>query len=239
MAFLRLSVLLFASLLGAVASRKVPLSVYYEAMCPFCSNFIVNRLPKLFESGLISAVDLELLPYGNARLDSNGSISCQHGQYECLLNTVEACAIRISPSVLEHFSFIYCVERSVKDGRYMNWEACFQKTGFDSKSVIDCYNSGCGIKLELQYKTKTEALQPPHLYVPWVVVNGKPLYEDYENFEHYICKAYGGAPPKACEGLLTISKNTISKEEEPFCLVEGRNSSSKTKRRHQKEDLHS
>ncbi|KAG6523389.1 hypothetical protein ZIOFF_013246 [Zingiber officinale] len=140
---------------------------------------------------------------------------------------------------LEHFSFIYCVERSVKDGRYMNWEACFQKTGFDSKSVIDCYNSGCGIKLELQYKAKTEALQPPHLYVPWVVVNGKPLYEDYENFEHYICKAYGGAPPRACEGLLTISKNTISKEEEPFCLVEGRNSSSTTKRRHQKEDLHS
>ncbi|XP_042461278.1 gamma-interferon-responsive lysosomal thiol protein-like isoform X2 [Zingiber officinale] len=192
MAFLRLSVLLFASLLGAVASKKVPLSVYYEAMCPFCSNFIVNRLPKLFESGLIFAVDLELLPYGNARLDSNGSISCQHGQYECLLNTVEACAIRISPSVLE-----------------------------------------------LQYKAKTEALQPPHLYVPWVVVNGKPLYEDYENFEHYICKAYGGAPPRACEGLLTISKNTISKEEEPFCLVEGRNSSSTTKRRHQKEDLHS
>lgn len=47
----------------------------------------------------------------------------------------------------EHFSFIYCVEHSVKDGQYMNWEACFQQTGFNSKAVIDCYNSGYGIKV--------------------------------------------------------------------------------------------
>ena len=26
-------------------------------------------------------------------------------------------------------------------------------------------------------------------------------FQDYENFEAYICKAYKGTPPKACEGL--------------------------------------
>lgn len=57
---------------------KVSLVLYYETLCPYCSNFIVNYLEPLFEDDeLIEIVDLRLVPYGNAKISSNGTIICQ------------------------------------------------------------------------------------------------------------------------------------------------------------------
>lgn len=201
----------------AASAPKVPLALYYEALCPYCSNFIVNYLSKIFTDGLLDIVDLNLVPYGNARIGSNNSITCQHGPYECLLNTAESCAINAWPDVHKHFAFIYCVESLVVEHNYTEWESCFQKTGFDSQTVVDCFNSGYGTKLELQYAAETSALEPPHRYVPWVVVNGKPLYEDYENFEAYICKAYKGNLPTACKALPLDMQEKKVKKFKPVC----------------------
>lgn len=47
-----------------------------------------------------------------------------------------------------------------------------------------------GDTLQRLAKERTASLQPPHQYVPWVVVNGIPLGDDYENVQTYICAAY-------------------------------------------------
>jgi interferon, gamma-inducible protein 30 len=71
-------------------AEKVSLELYYESLCPYCSRFMVNRLAGIFEDGLIEAVDLRLVPYGNARIGANGDISCQV-KTEAQSNCVRVC----------------------------------------------------------------------------------------------------------------------------------------------------
>ncbi|KAI3896370.1 hypothetical protein MKW92_048037 [Papaver armeniacum] len=116
-------------------ASKVSLALYYETLCPYCSRFMVNYLPKIFSNGLIDIIDLKLVPYGNARISADNIITCQHGPNECVLNTVEACAIYVWPSL------------------------------------------------------------------------------DYENFQTYVCNAYKGTPPTACQGKqLEISTTAKSNQ---------------------------
>ncbi|KAL2455089.1 gamma-interferon-inducible lysosomal thiol reductase [Forsythia ovata] len=62
---------------GGSEKEKVTLELYYESLCPYCSNLIVNYLYKLFDSGVIAITQLKLVPYGNAKIRANGTITCQ------------------------------------------------------------------------------------------------------------------------------------------------------------------
>ncbi|KAH7834917.1 hypothetical protein Vadar_020918 [Vaccinium darrowii] len=54
---------------------------------------------------------IELLGHNNLRSSTRrSSLTTLHGPMECLLNTIEACAISIWPDLNKHFSFIYCIE---------------------------------------------------------------------------------------------------------------------------------
>ncbi|KNA08336.1 hypothetical protein SOVF_163520 [Spinacia oleracea] len=158
-------------------AEKVTLDLYYESLCPFSIKFIITELPLIFQNGIIDIVDLRLFPWGNAELSSHTSFTCQHGPHECLLNTVEACAIDMWPDLEDHFLFIGCVESQVFKGKYKEWGACFKEFGLDPKHVTSCYKGEDGKKLELKYANLTSALKPPHDFVPWVVVAGKPLFD--------------------------------------------------------------
>ncbi|KAI3866312.1 hypothetical protein MKW98_007967 [Papaver atlanticum] len=190
---------------------KVILALHYETLCPYCSNFMVNYLPQIFKNGLIDIIDLQLIPYGNAKITSDKVITCQHGPTECELNTVEACALQVWPAMDKHFNFINCVETFVYNGQQSQWKSCYSKLGYEEQPINECYNSGLGQQLELGYAKATGALNPPHKYVPWVTVNDVPLYDDYRNFQTYVCNAYQGTKPTACQAQqMEITSKTKS-----------------------------
>ena len=51
--------------------------ICYESLCPYCENFIVNYLIDVFTEGIDAIADVKLFPYGNAKVNSNGNITCQ------------------------------------------------------------------------------------------------------------------------------------------------------------------
>ncbi|KAJ4823515.1 hypothetical protein Tsubulata_017892, partial [Turnera subulata] len=202
--------------------QNVTLSVYYESLCPYCADFIVNHLAKVFDQGLISITNLRMVPWGNSFIKADGTFACQHGPNECLLNAVEACSITIYPDVDRHFRFIHCVERLSLENKLNEWVNCFDMSRL-GKVPIDCYTSGYGNVLERKYAAETSQLNPPHRFVPWVVVNNQPLQEDFENFASYVCKAYKGPRvPEVCKSLPSENNPLQKKDALNSVLISGK-----------------
>ncbi|KAH9554287.1 hypothetical protein CY35_08G056900 [Sphagnum magellanicum] len=182
--------------------EKVKVELYSESLCPYCANFIINYLNPFFNNGLIDIVELRIIPYGNAHIHADGSLTCQHGQDECYLNIIQTCAIRLWPKVTDWFPFIYCLERLPRATAAQDWKSCVEPSHLDLAPLLECSASPLGEKLELEFAAETDRLQPPHKYVPWVLVNGEPLYENYEDVAIYVCKDYQGTKPAVCSRLL-------------------------------------
>ncbi|EEF35685.1 Gamma-interferon-inducible lysosomal thiol reductase precursor, putative [Ricinus communis] len=181
-------------------AAKVNLSVYYEALCPSCADFIVRNLMTIFNNGLIDIINLRMIPWGNAHVNRvNNTMVCQNGLDECELNTIQACAINVWNNVNKYYALIYCIEFLAIEGRHRNWLTCFSSLGLSKKPVMECYKNGNGTKLDVVYGYETTHLKPPQTFVPWVLVNNQPLGTDYKNFTAYVCNAYKGDPvPTAC-----------------------------------------
>jgi interferon gamma-inducible protein 30 len=60
--------------------------------------------------------------------------------------------------------------------------------------MTTCGTGPLGDTLQRRALERTESLVPPHKWVPWVVVNGIPLFDDFDNVATFICAAFNGYP---------------------------------------------
>lgn len=75
--FLLFNLLFVTALTPAISCKKVSVGLYYESLCPYSASFVVDSLATIFRDGLISIVDLELVPWGNAKIYGTQTIKCQ------------------------------------------------------------------------------------------------------------------------------------------------------------------
>jgi len=177
---------------------KVKVDFYEESLCPFCGAFIRTALKDFVQSRLIDIAELRIIPSGNVIVGPDNSIYCQHGPLECAGNKLEACAVHLYPEVNKWYPYVECLTKqgmSIVD----NAAKCAQDSGLDEKAIDECYEGELGEKLTRAALKETAELQPPHTYVPWLVVDGEPAYDDYENVAALVCEAYTGTKPEECE----------------------------------------
>ncbi len=149
--------------------------------------------------------DVLFVPYGNAHWAASGdswTFTCQHGEKECAYNQIESCSNFYISNPLEAFNFIKCVEAN--DGnRKATYDdtiaLCSQEaylTALETSLISQCWNSQQGLELEHANALLTDALNPPHTWVPWFVGQGVHNDDIQAQIEasllDYVCANYTG-----------------------------------------------
>ncbi|XP_017491966.1 PREDICTED: uncharacterized protein LOC108380108, partial [Rhagoletis zephyria] len=129
-------------------------------------------------------------------MEVNGTIECQHGPEECYGNVVQACLLFANGGdAKQSLTFITCmIEQPNSDDTHSAAKKCADDLKLDWSSLSACANGPQGAKLIAANKAKTDALNPAHQYVPWILINGVHT-EDLENkclanLLGYLCKNY-------------------------------------------------
>ncbi|XP_069783852.1 gamma-interferon-inducible lysosomal thiol reductase-like isoform X1 [Narcine bancroftii] len=155
-------------------SEPVHISLYYECLCEGCRGFLVLQL---FPTWLLlnEVMNVTLVPYGNT-MERNESgkwiFNCQHGQEECTGNMIEACLMHTLQNVKRFFPIIFCMESAPDVISAAQLCLKVYEPTVDWTEIEKCVNGNLGNKLMHQNAERTEALNPPHKYVPWILVNG-------------------------------------------------------------------
>ncbi|KAM6041589.1 gamma-interferon-inducible lysosomal thiol reductase [Chlamydotis macqueenii] len=193
--------------LSRPATAPVEVSLFYESLCPACRWFLVQQL---FTAWLLlpeEALSVTLVPYGNAQernVSGKWQFQCQHGSEECLGNMIETCLMYEAKNFSTYFPLIFCLESGSSVTK--NLEACLQiyAPQLDAGRVAACVQGDTGAALMHRNAQLTQALDPPHHYVPWILINGKHTEELQEQAQTsllgLICRLYQGEKPKSCGG---------------------------------------
>ncbi|CAO4365348.1 unnamed protein product [Caenorhabditis nigoni] len=204
---------------AATHNQKINITVLIEALCPDCQNFLTKQLYPVVFKNFGDFVNIELVPFGNAKIQEDGTIKCQHGEEECSINKFEGCFID-SMADQSPLPTLSCIEESLqKKVEFADAvQQCFEKLqigGDIQRLTQSCLVSKLGADLQTRAAATTNNVWPEqHKFVPWVVVNGVSLtsLQGFQNqLPTLLCEWYSGDKPiPYCETALKMKYKKAS-----------------------------
>lgn len=152
---------------------------------------------------MAAIMNLTAVPYGNAEINYiTKTVTCQHGELECIVNSYEQCGMYIYPDQNIWMPYYVCLE-SYGSGEGGGGEAmiaavpeCASRAGM-SAALVEACQSDAALAWQLQESAAVTTEAADHTYTPWVVVDGNLLNHNFQ-FKSLICNAYTGDLPPAC-----------------------------------------
>lgn len=207
-------------LIAAANAVKVPLTVYYESLCPDSAKFITEQLYPAVKGELKDYVDITWVPYGKSQYSTHGSdvtFTCHHGPNECYGNKVHACAIEHiqANSYQTDFTresltldFINCMMKAGKnfpDNVYPG-ARCARESHINAwENIQTCANNTDGSQQLKKYGDMTNQFQLPLNSVPTIVFKQQYDVKTSEGaMNNFLGTACGYVPqpqPKICAAL--------------------------------------
>mmetsp|Transcript_106298 Transcript_106298/g.129623 ORF Transcript_106298/g.129623 Transcript_106298/m.129623 type:complete len:228 (-) Transcript_106298:75-758(-) len=197
---------LVSLLLGvAFSAEKVNLDLYFEALCPYCTQYQQGTFRAAWSCPeFTDMANLTWIPYGNAqeKQESNGEwqFTCQHGSNECNGNLVETCYINlVNFDQNQWVPFQLAFDKELNANSRTNALTVAQKVlssgnynvTYDALSA--CYNGKTGNTYEHEMGVLTEAERKQGMKgTPWIVLNGKYDSACQSNTLKCVCGAYTG-----------------------------------------------
>lgn len=192
--------------------KPVRLDLYMESLCPDCINFVDTMLyPTWKKFAGTNIMALHAYPYGNAHevLDQTTGLwnfTCQHGKNECTGNLIENCVQKYTNfDTMKYFPIFYCMESSADPVAAAR--KCVTSAGLNWDTIKKCASGKEGNVLMHATAEVTGRLDPPHKYVPWIVVNGIHTetiqQEAQNNLPKLLCDMYKGPKPAQCSDYET------------------------------------
>jgi interferon, gamma-inducible protein 30 len=211
------------------ADDKIKIDLYFESQCPGCRQLITTSFAEAMKAdSFLQMAELNFWPYGNAHEYQSGNdwtFTCQHGEPECQYNFIETCAKNLVGCPFQYFNFLNCVESS-DTGRDYETVAknCASSAGVTNiDDIMSCYRGSDASAMEHQVALKTEALNPPHKWVPWVTVNDvydEKVQDDIsDSLLKFVCQNYKGKnKSKDCPAV--SSSPEVKSSPQNLCLRE-------------------
>uniref|UniRef100_A0A182VYN8 Gamma-interferon-inducible lysosomal thiol reductase n=1 Tax=Anopheles minimus TaxID=112268 RepID=A0A182VYN8_9DIPT len=163
---------------------KLPITIYYEALCSDSMVFITRQLYPSWQRHE-KEMQLRLVPFGKAWVEEQPNeppkFHCQHGPQECQLNILHGCILKKLPPK-KAFTVVACLMKNFRT----NFDQCMEGNETYKNTIVNCSQGQKGVSLFKKFANETDNVYRPLPFVP-TIVDDQPydFYEQDDWLQHF------------------------------------------------------